>query len=94
MKRDLRAVVARIAQFIGADISEEIVAKMADKSTFKANTTANYSWSTTNNPGTTDFMRRGEVGELLHSERQQRWTNCTQRNCKELDIRVYIDIVQ
>ncbi|XP_064390364.1 sulfotransferase 1C4-like [Halichondria panicea] len=66
MKRDLRAVVARIAHFIGADISDEIVAKVADKSTFKAmkaNAAANYSWSKTDNPGTTDFMRKGEVGD-------------------------------
>ena len=67
MKKDLPSAVARIARFIGVDISDEIISKIAEKTSFsamKSNDTANYSWSQTS--GKADFMRKGEVGDWVN----------------------------
>ena len=69
MKRDLSGVVARITNFIEIDISAEVISQVSAKSTFdfmKEDKTVNHSWVSrghAGNPGTTPFMRKGEVGD-------------------------------
>ena len=68
LKKDLRSAVARIARFIGVKISDEIISKIADKTSFsamKSDNTANYSWSKASS-GKADFMRKGEVGDWVN----------------------------
>ena len=67
MKKDPRAAITRIATFIGADFSDEVIDKVVAQTSFdsmKKDDTANYSaigfWF---NPGSTAFMRKGEVGD-------------------------------
>ena len=67
MKKDLPTAVARIAKFIECDVTDEVIAKVAAKTSFdvmKNDDTANYSWVPPEfvKPGTT-FMRKGEVGD-------------------------------
>ncbi len=67
MKRDLKQSVGRIASFIGADLSSDIISKIADKSTFekmKDDDTTNYSWNSLwLQNGKPTFMRKGIVGD-------------------------------
>ena len=68
MKKDLQTAVTHIARFIGIDISDEVLSKVVDKASFsaiKGDETANYSWNQ-GNPNTTDFMRKGEVGDWVN----------------------------
>ena len=62
MKRDLKHSVSTIASFIEADLSDDIIDKIADMTRFakmKNDNTANYSWHIRELP----FMRKGEVGD-------------------------------
>ena len=46
MKKDLSAAVSQVASFIGADISNDVIGKIADMTSFdkmKSDNTANYS---------------------------------------------------
>ena len=64
MKKDLPAAVASIAKFIECDITDEVIAKVAAKTSFdvmKNDNTANYSWLAKDFEK--GFMRKGEVGD-------------------------------
>ncbi len=67
MKKDPRTAITRIATFIGADISDEVIDKVVAETSFdsmKKDETANYSASNfVAKPGSTAFMRKGEVGD-------------------------------
>ena len=67
MKKDLLSAVLKIAKFVGSDIGEDIISKIASCTTFskmKENSTANYSWNSHRYvPGETDFMRKGIIGD-------------------------------
>ena len=66
MKKDLPAAVARVAKFIECDVTDEVIAIVATKTSFdvmKNDDTANYSWHVPNNPTASPFMRKGEVGD-------------------------------
>ena len=67
MNKDLPAAVSQVASFIGADISSDVIAKIAGMTSFdkmKSDNTANYSWHDQHKKrGATDFLRRGIVGD-------------------------------
>ncbi len=67
MKKDPRTAITRIATFIGADISDEVIDKVVAETSFdsmKKDETANYSaLNFIAKPGSTAFMRKGEVGD-------------------------------
>ncbi len=67
LKKDPRSAVSRIAQFIGANVSESVIDKVVAETSFKSmskDDTANYSMiDKFANPGATPFMRKGEVGD-------------------------------
>ena len=67
MKRDLPRAVSTIASFIGANLSSEVVAKIADLTSFKnmkEDSTANKSWSHhRDEEGASKFLRKGIVGD-------------------------------
>ncbi len=67
MKKDPRAAITRIATFIGAGISDEVIDKVVAETCFdsmKKDETANYSAiDFLVKPGSTTFMRKGEVGD-------------------------------
>ena len=67
MKRDLPGAVSTIASFMGADLSSEVVAKIADLTSFKnmkEDDTVNYSWSIFHQKeGAAKFLRKGIVGD-------------------------------
>ena len=67
MKKDLPAAVSQVASFIGANISSDVIAKIAaltDFDTMKKDATANYSeMKPLTQPGSEDFMRKGKVGD-------------------------------
>ena len=67
MKKDLPSAVAKIAKFIGQDISKELVEEIAHRTTFesmKNDSTANYEQLRKFKvPTRTDFMRKGIVGD-------------------------------
>ena len=61
MKRDLPGAVSTIASFIGAELSSDVIAKIADVTSFdkmKNDTTVNYSWIRKDK-----FLRKGIVGD-------------------------------
>ena len=63
MKRDLPGAVSQIASFIGANLSNDVITKIADLTSFdkmKNDTTANYSWSRKEGD---EFLRKGIVGD-------------------------------
>ena len=67
MKKDLPTAVARIANFIQCDVTDDVITKVTEKTSFdvmKNDDTTNYSWAPPEffKPGTT-FMRKGEVGD-------------------------------
>ena len=83
MKKDLKKCVSEIASFIGADISEEMVAQIASQTTFesmKKNPLANNAWRNevvSRGKSKTEFMRKGIVGD---------WKNfLTQEQSAEVD---------
>ncbi len=64
VKKNLEQSVGRIASFIDADLSSDIISKIADLSSFekmKDDDTANYSWNT--KELNVKFMRKGIVGD-------------------------------
>ena len=64
MKKDLKHSVSTIASFIEADLSDDIISKIADMTSFaemKKDKTANYSWERFHKE--TPFLRKGEVGD-------------------------------
>ncbi|XP_064393465.1 LOW QUALITY PROTEIN: amine sulfotransferase-like [Halichondria panicea] len=70
MKKDPRAAITRIATFIGADVSDEVIDKVVAETSFdsmKKDETANFSfvdkYLTATNPDSGAFMRKGEVGD-------------------------------
>ncbi len=67
IKKDPRAAITRIATFIGAEISDEVIDKVVAETSFdsmKKDETANYSvMDRLFNSGLTAFMRKGEVGD-------------------------------
>ena len=67
MKKNLCQAISQIASFIGTDLSDEIVAKIADLTSFekmKDDKTANMTWAEVfNDGGKSTFMRKGEVGD-------------------------------
>ena len=68
MKKDLPTAVARIAKFIECDVTDDVIEKVAAKTSFdvmKNDDTANYSWNFPHvvNSGASAFMRKGEVGD-------------------------------
>ncbi len=67
MKKDHRAAIACIANFIEADVSENVIDKVTAETSFNVmskDNTANYSTSSSIvYPGSTPFMRKGEVGD-------------------------------
>ena len=67
MKKDLPAAVSQVASFIGADISSDVIGKIADMTSFdkmKSDNTANYSWyDQYKRKGAPDYLRRGIVGD-------------------------------
>ena len=67
MKKDLQLAVGRIASFIGADLSSDIISKIADLSNFermKDDDAVNHSWkSIWMQNGKSVFMRKGIVGD-------------------------------
>ena len=68
MKRDLPQAVSRIASFMGVELSEDIVAKIADLTRFeemKRDKTANKSWVKhfCTEEGKPEFLRKGIVGD-------------------------------
>ncbi len=67
MKKDPRTAITRIATFIGADISDEVIDKVVAETSFdsmKKDKTANYSaLEYLFRPGSTAFMRKGEAGD-------------------------------
>ena len=67
MKKDLPSAVAKIAKFVGQDISQDLVDEIAHRTTFanmKRDSTANYEWiNERRKPTATEFMRKGVVGD-------------------------------
>ena len=67
MKKDLPAAVASIAKFLKQNISQELIDKIADRTTFsnmKKDRLANCEWlDSLQKPGETRFLRKGEVGD-------------------------------
>ena len=66
MKKDLPGAVSQIALFVGADLSSDVIAKIADLTSFdkmKKDDAANYSWTPVHKTAETKFMRKGTVGD-------------------------------
>lgn len=67
MKKDLPGAVALIADFVGHSLDQEVIDKIADKTTFgkmKADPGTNYGWAThRRDPNAPPFMRKGVVGD-------------------------------
>lgn len=67
MKKDLKQAVSRMATFMGANLSDDVVSKIADMTTFdnmKKDDTANYSWQEMfQKQDVQPFLRKGVVGD-------------------------------
>ena len=67
MKKDLPAAVARMAKFMGQDISQELVDEIAHRTTFsnmKKDSSSNCEWmDQVRKPNEAGFLRKGEVGD-------------------------------
>ena len=67
MKKDLRGTVESIAEFIGYDLSQDVISSIVKDSTFEnmqKNPTANYSWwDDRRTPEFVPFLRKGTVGD-------------------------------
>ena len=66
-KKDLKSAIAKIASFIGVHLTDDIVAKIAETTTFetmKNDNTVNYSWlKFYEKEETPRFCRKGIVGD-------------------------------
>jgi hypothetical protein len=65
MKRDLRGAVSQIASFLEADLSGDVIDKIANLTSFgkmKVDNSVNYSWSERRDKRG-EFMRKGIVGD-------------------------------
>ncbi len=86
MKKDLKAAVSRVARFIEVDVSDVQISEIAAMTTFdsmKNDNTANYSWDLLQlNPGSTPFMRKGEVGDWKNHLTKEQSTQID-KICKE-----------
>jgi hypothetical protein len=66
MKRDLPGAVSQIASFLEADLSSDVIDKIADLTTFekmKNDNSANLSWLRLRKKKGDEFMRKGIVGD-------------------------------
>ncbi len=67
MKKDTRSVVKRVSNFLGYNLSDEVVAKISDQIQFdkmKENSAANLSWMKEyHEEGATPFLRKGIIGD-------------------------------
>ena len=66
MKKDLPGAVSRIASFVEADLSSDVIAKISDFTSFdkmKKDNAANYSWTPLHKTSETKFLRKGTVGD-------------------------------
>ena len=66
MKGDLPGAVSRIASFVEADLSSDVIAKISDLTSFdnmKKDDAVNYSWTPVHKTSETKFMRKGTVGD-------------------------------
>ena len=67
MKKDLPVTVAQMAEFIGRDLDQSMIDKIADQTTFekmRSNPGTNYGWAThRRDPDAPSFMRKGVVGD-------------------------------
>ena len=67
MKKDLRGTVETIAEFIGYNLSQDVIGNIVMQSTFEnmqKNPTANYSWwDDRRTPEFVPFLRKGTVGD-------------------------------
>lgn len=66
MKKNLPHEVARIARFLGYDLSSEMIQTIAEMTTFKSmkrDNSVNHSWESIDATSDTPFMRKGEVGD-------------------------------
>ena len=67
MKNDFPSAMAKIAKFIGQDISQDLVDEIAHRTTFanmKRDSSANYEWMKKYRRSSgTNFMRKGEIGD-------------------------------
>ena len=62
LKKDLRSNVAKISTFIGADLTDDVLTKIVDMTTFqsmKENPTTNYKWTSKDR----NFIRKGIIGD-------------------------------
>lgn len=83
MQKDLVSSISQIATFIGAEVSDEVIKKVAEQTKFdnmKRNDLANCAWPEhvrEKNKSKTEFMRKGIVGD---------WKNfLTQEQSAEID---------
>ena len=67
MKKDPKAAVKTVADYLGYQLSEDIIQKIVDQTQFaamKLNPTANNGWMVEyHTEGATPFMRKGVVGD-------------------------------
>ena len=70
MKQDLRAVVEKVANFMGCSLTPAVLESITEQSTFssmKKNPSANYSWQDKDRrDGTDAFIRKGLVGDWMN----------------------------
>ena len=76
MKRDLKSVVARVSTFLGYNLSEDVICKITEQTTFdtmKDNPAANKKDLDELLPGTTKFMRKVllEIGGICSHQSSQ-----------------------
>ena len=88
LRKDLQKAISNVAEFLEVDLSPEVIAKIADLSSFKSmkvDTTSNYSWMSRydDERGKPQFMRKGVVGDwksvLTDEQSAEMDALCTQR---------------
>ena len=66
MKENLRGAVETVSQFVGCHLTADVVESICEQTTFKSmknNDSVNYSWGKAVAEGSTDFIRKGVVGD-------------------------------
>ena len=70
MKKDLRAAVKTVAEFMGYNLAPAVLESICEQSTFssmKKNPSANYSWQDKDRrEGSNAFIRKGLVGDWMN----------------------------